>query len=169
MSGIRHHFVAGVVGNRAAMPPTLPDLGQRRGSSRAAPSRLFRRFVESQTAVRARLPRGVPKSRRGFQRVCRSRRRSRCGARASSMSMIHAIVCSLVFMSGAGTILFGADDVNQFGGLTRVIALQFSERHLRRVAHDAAFAPPNGTLTTAHFQVIHAASALISSSVTSGA
>ena len=29
--------------------------------------------------------------------------------------------------------------------------------------------PPKGTLTTAHFQVIHAASARTSSSVTSGA
>jgi hypothetical protein len=31
------------------------------------------------------------------------------------------------------------------------------------------FAPPNGTLTTAHFHVIHAASARTSSSETSGA
>ena len=47
-------------------------------------------------------------------------------------------------------------------------ALELARRHQSGSQTTPPFAPPNGTLTTAHFQVIHAASAVTSSSVTPG-
>jgi len=80
--------------------------------------------------------------------------------------MIQAITRSLVFMSGAGT--------SESGPRTSMIAEVY-----RRVTRSSSvldmlpgsqttppLEPPKGMLTTAHFQVIHAASAFTSSRVT---
>ena len=52
--------------------------------------------------------------------------------------MIHAMVCSLVFMSGAGTSLSGPMKSMSLGGVAARDALQFALRQQRGVADDAA-------------------------------
>ncbi len=83
--------------------------------------------------------------------------------------MIHAIVCSLVFMSGAGTSRSGPMNGRISAVYRRVIRSSSPSESTRGSQITPPLAPPNGMLTTAHFQVIQAASARTSSSVTSGA
>ena len=74
--------------------------------------------------------------------------------------MIHAIICSLVFTSGAGTSLSGPNRSEQIGGVAPRQALELAPRHLRRDrTATPPLPPPKGMFTTAHFQVIQAASA----------
>jgi hypothetical protein len=84
------------------------------------------------------------------------------------VSIIHAIVCSLVAMSGAGMSSWGpitgsSSDVNR-----RVIACTSFVESSRGLQRTPPLAPPYGRRSSAHFQVIHIASAAHSPSVTSG-
>ncbi len=82
--------------------------------------------------------------------------------------MIHAMICGVVYTSGAGMSFSGP----------MMIEISLVKRRVRFSSScmDMFFgsqmtpplAPPKGMLTSAHFQVIHIASALTSSSVTSG-
>src|SRR4029078_11289305 len=79
---------------------------------------------------------------------------------------IHAIVCSLVLTSGAGTSESGPS-VPMILDVYRRVSRSSSFRDRREgLQRTPPFAPPNGTSTTAHFHVIHAASARTSSAVT---
>src|SRR2546425_11205179 len=84
------------------------------------------------------------------------------------VSIIHAITCSLVFISGAGMSVSGPNTDNIFAVYLRVI---FSSSILDKTfgSHfTAPLAPPKGMFATAHFHVIQAAKALTSSRLTSG-
>ena len=82
--------------------------------------------------------------------------------------MIQAMVCESVYTSGAG--------ISWSGPISGRISLAYLRVILSNSLFDIRFgsqitpplAPPNGTFTTAVFQVIHAASAFTSSSVTLG-
>ncbi len=84
------------------------------------------------------------------------------------VSIIHAIVCSFVAMSGAGMSICGpitstSSDVN------RRVSRSSSGRDIARGSQRMPpFAPPYGRRTSAHFHVIHIASAAHSPSETSG-
>ena len=70
---------------------------------------------------------------------------------------------------GRRHVLVGADGVDDFRDVAPRERFQFARRHLRRVADDAALAAAERECpATAHFHVIHAASAFTSSSETSG-
>ena len=75
------------------------------------------------------------------------------------MSIIHAIVCSFVAMSGAGMSSWGpmkgrSSDVNR--RVSRSTSVIDSSRGSQRTP---PFAPPYGRRRSAHFHVIHIASA----------
>lgn len=81
------------------------------------------------------------------------------------VSIIHAITCGFVPMSGAGMSWSGP-----MIGMISVVKrrVRFCSSPLLIVSGSTRtppFAPPKGTLTTAHFHVIHIASARVSSSV----
>ncbi len=82
--------------------------------------------------------------------------------------MSQAIVCSFVAMSGAGMSAFGpiigsSSEVNR--RVSRSISPGESSRGLQRTP---PFAPPYGSRSSAHFQVIHTASAAHSPRSTAG-
>ena len=84
------------------------------------------------------------------------------------VSIIHAIVCSFVAMSGAamsicGPITSTSSDVNR--RVSRSISPIESVRTSQRMP---PFAPPYGRRSSAHFHVIQVASAAHSPSETSG-
>ena len=80
--------------------------------------------------------------------------------------MIHAIVCGLVPMSGAGTS-FSGPIRSMISAVYRRVILSSSPRvSVEGSQITPPFAPPNGMFTTAHFHVIQAASARTSSSET---
>ena len=82
--------------------------------------------------------------------------------------MIHDITWGLVFTSGAG-MSFSGPMMIEISEVYRRVSRSISARDIRCGSHTTPpFAPPYGSPTTAHFQVIHIASALTSSSVTSG-
>ena len=84
------------------------------------------------------------------------------------VSIIQAMVCEFVYMSGAGISRSGP----------RMIEISEVKRRVMRSSSSCdsdlgstvipPLAPPKGMLTTAHFHVIHIASALTSSIVTPG-
>jgi hypothetical protein len=77
--------------------------------------------------------------------------------------MIHAIVCSFVFMSGAGTSRSGPR-MSMIAVVYLRVRRSSSLWDIERGSQTTPpLPPPNGTLTTAHFQVIHAARARTSS------
>ena len=83
--------------------------------------------------------------------------------------MIHAIICSVVPMSGAGTSVCGpmkgsSSDVNR-----RVNTSSSRWLIARGSQATPPFAPPYGRSINAHFQLIHIASAATSPSSTPGA
>ena len=82
--------------------------------------------------------------------------------------MIHAMVCSLVFTSGAGTSFSGPRNSMISAVYRRVIRSNSPCDIVFGSQITPPFAPPNGIFTTAHFHVIQLASARTSSSVTSG-
>ncbi len=85
------------------------------------------------------------------------------------VSITHAMVCSLVPTSGAGTSRSGPSQLESSAVYRRVSRSCSPRDILFGSQMTPPFAPPNGISTTAHFQVIHAASARTSSRLTSGA
>ena len=91
-----------------------------------------------------------------------------CPTVIAYVSMIHAIVCASVYMSGPG--------ISWSGPIIGTISLAYLRVIRSSSLLDMRFgsqitpplAPPSGTFTTAVFHVIHAASAFTSSSVTLG-
>ncbi len=83
-------------------------------------------------------------------------------------SKIHAITWALVFMSGAGMSCLVADDVVDAVDELAREALELALLSSRGLHAMPPLAPPNGTSTTAVFQVISVASAVTSSASTSG-
>ena len=80
--------------------------------------------------------------------------------------MIHAITRSFVFTSGAGTSESGPR-TSMMEDVYRRVTFSSSAMDIVLGSHTTPpLEPPNGMLTSAHFHVIHAASALTSSSVT---
>ncbi len=80
--------------------------------------------------------------------------------------MIHAITLSLVFTSGAGTSESGPS-VSMMPEVYRRVSRSSSPMDIAVGSQTTPpLEPPNGIFTRAHFQVIHAASALTSSNVT---
>ncbi len=84
------------------------------------------------------------------------------------VSIIHAIVCSSVPISGAGTSFSGPMNSISSAVYRRVIRSSSPCDIFFGSQITPPFAPPNGIFTTAHFQVIQLASARTSSSDTSG-
>ena len=80
--------------------------------------------------------------------------------------MIQAIVWGLVPMSGAGTSFSGPNWSISSAVYRRVIFSSSARERLAGSQMTPPLAPPNGMLTTAHFQVIQAASARTSSRFT---
>ncbi len=80
--------------------------------------------------------------------------------------MIQAITRSFVFTSGAGTSESGPSVSMMFDVYRRVTRSSSAIDIVVGSQTTPPLDPPNGILTTAHFHVIHAASALTSSSVT---
>jgi hypothetical protein len=70
---------------------------------------------------------------------------------------------------GRGHVALGSDEVDDLGGVAARELLQFGIGEQLGSQITPPLPPPKGMLTTAHFQVIHEASARTSSSVTSGA
>ena len=84
------------------------------------------------------------------------------------VSITHAITCSLVLTSGAGTSLSGPM-ASMISATYRRVSDSISRRDILVGSQmTPPLPPPNGICETAHFHVIHAASAVTSSSVTSG-
>ena len=84
------------------------------------------------------------------------------------VSMIHAIVCSFVFTSGAGISCAGPM-IGRIPQVKRRVMRSSSSRDIFFGSQTTPpFAPPYGMFTTAHFHVIHMASALTSSRSTLG-
>ena len=82
--------------------------------------------------------------------------------------MIHAMICGVVYTSGAG-ISFSGPMMIEISVVKRRVMFSSSCIDIALGSQmTPPFAPPNGMFTSAHFHVIHMASALISSSVTSG-
>src|SRR5206468_11243187 len=87
-------------------------------------------------------------------------------ARIENVSITHAITRSFVFTSGAGTSESGPR-VATIPAVYRRVSLSSSPTlNFAGSQITPPFEPPNGRFTTAHFHVIHAASAFTSSSVT---
>jgi hypothetical protein len=84
------------------------------------------------------------------------------------VSKIQAIVSALVFTSGAGMSVCGPIASPSSAMNRRVIFRRSSLVRFLGLQMIPPFAPPNGTSNTAHFQVIHEASARTSSADTSG-
>ena len=84
------------------------------------------------------------------------------------VSKIHAIVLAFVPTSGAGMSFSGPISL-MISDVKRRVMRSSSPRDIGFGSQTTPpFAPPNGSPISAHFQVIHIASALTSSSVTSG-
>jgi hypothetical protein len=84
------------------------------------------------------------------------------------VSIIQAMVCSSVPMSGAGMSCDGPM-IGMISDVYRRVTRCSSPREYWRGSNRTPpFAPPYGTSTRAHFHVIHIARARTSSSVTSG-
>ena len=82
--------------------------------------------------------------------------------------MTHAITCSLVLTSGAGTS-FSGPIASMISAMYRRVSASSSRRDILLGSQmTPPLAPPNGMCATAHFHVIHAASAVTSSSETPG-
>src|SRR5438477_1754909 len=92
-----------------------------------------------------------------------------CPTCIAYVSITHAIVLSLVPTSGAGTSRSGPSQLANSAVYRRVKPSSSPRELLCWLQITPPFAPPNGISTTAHFQVIHAASALTSSRLTYGA
>ena len=82
--------------------------------------------------------------------------------------MIQAIVCALVPTSGAGMSESGPMMPSSSVANRRVSASSSFELIVVGSHVTPPFAPPNGTSTSAHFQVIHMASARTSSTSVAG-
>ena len=82
--------------------------------------------------------------------------------------MIHAITCSLVLTSGAGTS-FSGPMASMISAMYRRVSASSSRLDMRVGSQTTPpLPPPNGSCATAHFHVIHAASAVTSSRLTPG-
>ena len=75
------------------------------------------------------------------------------------MSIIHAIVCSFVAMSGAGMSSCGPMNGASSAVKRRVIRASSACDSSRALQRTPPFAPPYGRRSSAHFHVIHIASA----------
>ena len=84
------------------------------------------------------------------------------------VSIIQAIVCSFVAMSGAGMSFCGPDHRQQLDVKRRVSRSSSPSDSSRGLQRTPPFAPPYGSRRSAHFHVIHIASAAHSPSETSG-
>jgi len=84
------------------------------------------------------------------------------------VSIIQAIVCSFVAMSGAGMSSCGPMIGRSSDVKRRVNRSSSASERLRGSQRTPPLAPPYGSLSSEHFQVIHIASAAHSPSVTSG-
>jgi hypothetical protein len=84
------------------------------------------------------------------------------------VSIIHAIVCSFVAMSGAGMSFSGPITGRSSIVYRRVSRWSSSEDIPRGLQRTPPLAPPYGSRRSAHFHVIHIASAAHSPSVTCG-
>ena len=84
------------------------------------------------------------------------------------MSIIQAIVCSFVAMSGAGMSCCGPITGRSSDVKRRVIPSSSRRESVRGLQRTPPFAPPYGSRSSAHFHVIHIASAAHSPSETSG-
>ena len=82
--------------------------------------------------------------------------------------MIHAIVCSFVAMSGAGMSLCGPISRTSSDVKRRVSFSTSRGESACGSTRMPPFAPPYGSCRSAHFHVIHVASAAHSPSETSG-
>ena len=80
--------------------------------------------------------------------------------------MTHAITRSFVFTSGAGTSESGPSREMMFDVYRRVSRSSSPTLSTDGSQITPPFEPPNGRFTTAHFHVIHAASAFTSSRLT---
>ena len=83
------------------------------------------------------------------------------------MSIIQAIVCSLVAMSGAGMSFCGPMIGSSSEVKRRVIFRSSSSESSFGLQRTPPLAPPYGSRSSAHFHVIHIASAAHSPRVTS--
>jgi hypothetical protein len=83
------------------------------------------------------------------------------------VSIIQAIVCSFVAMSGAGMSSCGPMIGSSSDVKRRVIFCSSFGESSFGLQRMPPFAPPYGSRSSAHFQVIHIASAAHSPSVTS--
>jgi hypothetical protein len=83
------------------------------------------------------------------------------------VSIIQAIVCSLVAMSGAGMSFCGPMIGSSSEVKRRVIFCSSFDESSSGLQRTPPFAPPYGSRRSAHFHVIHIASAAHSPSVTS--
>jgi hypothetical protein len=77
------------------------------------------------------------------------------------------MIWSLVLTSGPARLSPGRSR-RRFRDVAAGQRFDLALRHLRRIADDAALAAAERNVATAHFHVIHAASAVTSSSVTAG-
>src|SRR5207237_772682 len=151
----------------AATPPTLrhPWTTQRCSSSRH-PSRSHARATTITTpAPVASCRKSEPPSEIGLPVTISG---TACPTCIEYVSIIQAIVCSLVAMSGAGMSSCGPMIGSSSEVKRRVrpsISRAESERGSQRTP---PFAPPYGSRSSAHFPVIHMASAAHSPSVTCG-
>ena len=84
------------------------------------------------------------------------------------VSMIHAMICASVPMSGAGTSSSGPISMPISAANRRVIRSSSRRLSARGSTITPPFAPPYGSPATAHFHVIHIESARTSSSETFG-
>jgi hypothetical protein len=75
------------------------------------------------------------------------------------VSIIHAMVCSFVAMSGAGMSSCGPMNGESSAVKRRVMRASSACERSRGVQRTPPFAPPYGSRSSAHFQVIHIASA----------
>ena len=91
-----------------------------------------------------------------------------CPLFIENVSNIHAIVAAFVPTSGAGMSFSGPISL-MISEVNRRVMRSSSPRDIVFGSHTTPpFAPPNGRPISAHFHVIHIASAFTSSSVTSG-
>ena len=84
------------------------------------------------------------------------------------VSMIQAMIWPSVFTSGAGMSRSGPIRIEISVAKRRVMCSSSERERACGSTMIPPLAPPKGMLTTAHFQVIHIASALTSLSETSG-
>ena len=81
--------------------------------------------------------------------------------------MIHDMISSSVFMSGAGMSFLGPDQRKDLGCVTTRHPLELGLGVIPRVDRDATLGSTEGMPAIAHFHVIHIARALTSSRSTS--